>query len=122
MCGLDDRSLDHSTPSYPVTLLLPRFVLTNNKQRPRTKRETDEQFYTDDVVDYEPPVPSADYKPYPGPPEWGAHGITEAEARKLCSEAVTNSPSFSVCKQNVKTDEVENIIQNCMMDIQVCEV
>ncbi|KAK2157252.1 hypothetical protein LSH36_194g00020 [Paralvinella palmiformis] len=119
VCGLDDRSLDHSMPSYPVTTLLPRFVITNSRQRPRTKRDVDDGIYRDDIVDYEPPTVSDTYTPDTGPPVWGTHGITEAEAREQCTGALSKFPSYSVCRSKIQDGELENIILNCMTDIQI---
>jgi hypothetical protein len=106
-------------PSFPVTLLIPRFVLTNNRKRPRTKRDVDDELYTDHVVDYEPPTVSDHYTPYPGPPPWGTYGITEEMARTKCLDTLSGSQSYKVCKSIVNEQQIQTILTNCVFDIQV---
>jgi len=119
VCGLDDKLLRHMIPSFPVTLLIPRFVLTNNRKRPRTKRDVDDEIYTDNVVDYEPPTVSDSYTPYPGPPTWGTYGITEEMARNHCLDTLSGSPSYKICKSIITEEQTQNILKNCVFDIQV---
>ncbi|XP_078661351.1 von Willebrand factor D and EGF domain-containing protein-like [Branchiostoma floridae x Branchiostoma belcheri] len=84
----------------------------------RTRRSTSyhDEVYDDDMFafDYDDSVSTAP------PPSWPApNGMTEAEARAYCEEAVFSSPAWPLCLSAMKdSSDVDGVVEACVIDIQ----
>ncbi|CAH1259087.1 VWDE [Branchiostoma lanceolatum] len=89
-----------------------------DQQNARRRRSTsyNDEVYDDDMFgfDYNEPVTPV------APPTWPAsNGMTEAEARAFCEDAMTGSPSGELCS-SVLGDKVDlsSAAESCVADIQ----
>ncbi|XP_066275460.1 von Willebrand factor D and EGF domain-containing protein-like [Branchiostoma lanceolatum] len=89
-----------------------------DQQNARKRRSTrcNDEVYDDDMFafDYDDSLPTAP------PPSWPApNGMSEAEARAYCEDALLNSPAGAVCSSAMEgSSDIEGTVDGCVADIQ----
>ncbi|XP_078575697.1 von Willebrand factor D and EGF domain-containing protein-like [Branchiostoma floridae x Branchiostoma japonicum] len=91
----------------------------DKQQNARKRRDTsyNDEVYDDDMFgfDYNEPVTPV------APPTWPApNGMTEAEARAFCEDAMTGAPSGELCTSVLGNRiDLSSAAESCVVDIQV---
>ncbi|CAH1259106.1 VWDE [Branchiostoma lanceolatum] len=89
-----------------------------DQQNARKRRSTsyNDEVYDDDMFafDFDDSLPTVP------PPSWPApNGMTEAEARAYCEDALLNSPAGAVCSSAMEgSADIEGAVDGCVADIQ----
>ncbi|XP_078575686.1 von Willebrand factor D and EGF domain-containing protein-like [Branchiostoma floridae x Branchiostoma japonicum] len=88
------------------------------QEHARKRRSTsyNDEVYDDDMFafDYDDSIPTVP------PPSWPApNGMTEAETRAYCEDAVLNSPAGALCASAMEgSSDIEGAVEWCVADIQ----